>query len=60
MKVELMYDVILYFSDNKKTNFTTENILKISFMTYPDVKYYSGKQNKADKMAGAYGTYGGK
>jgi len=28
-------------------------------MTYPDIKYYSGKPNKADKMVRAYGTYGG-
>jgi hypothetical protein len=60
MKVELMYDATLYFCDNKKTSFTTENILKINFMTYPDVKYYSGNKNKADNMVGAYGTYAGK
>jgi len=28
-------------------------------MTYPDTKYYSGKQNKADMMVRAHGTYGG-
>jgi hypothetical protein len=39
--------------------FTTENILKINFMIYPDIKYYSGKQTNARKMVKAYGTYGG-
>jgi hypothetical protein len=61
MKAELMYDAVLYFCDNKKNQlFTSENILNINFITYPDTKYYSGKQTKADKMVGAYGTYGGK
>jgi hypothetical protein len=44
----------------RKPTVHNRKYFKINCMTYPDIKYYSGKQTKADKMVGAYGTYGGK